>query len=105
MPSDEALDDGQRADKIVAKCLEMIQGGLGKLPKDLDPRDLVDVANVARAVSAIRARPKPKEERDYESLVEEVKKDPELMKALGLRAEEPDDQRREEGADDVDADE
>lgn len=79
----------------------MIRDGLDKLPGDLAPRDLVDVANVARAVSTIRARPKPKEERDLDALIAEIKNDPELMAELGLGAP-PLDQRHDERGDDDD---
>jgi hypothetical protein len=82
-----AVDDDGRADRIVSACLALVESGVGRLQKSaLEPSELVDVANVARAVSAIRARPKKKDDDlSYEDLVERAKKYPELLEHLGVQ--------------------
>lgn len=81
MPASEAEDPGDQADRIVRRCLTVIEE---KLDDSGDEPDPLTLAQIAKAINGIRTRPAPKSTADmsYEALVEKARQYPELMEAL-----------------------
>lgn len=66
------------------RCLEVIEERLDE--KSIMQPDLLELAQIAKAVSVIRSKPAPKskDDMDYEALLEKARQFPELIEALGI---------------------